>query len=414
MRWIRRDDGGAAMITTLLIGAVGTGIGIAAINVSTSNLRNAGRDRVATGALGAAEAGIAHGIAYLRDRGVGALRCSPGCATNPYGNRNAPMTVNLGDGRQFTVWIAQVQPFSPPTVKVGTYRIHAEGTTGTGPGKRVLEQTVSVKPFEFPIGIYAHTITINGNPNTFQESVFSGNCISGREKMIFEGTDAYYGGPSAAHSVKWISEKNGTCSSTNRDNIHLSASCSTRYPNDRDAQGSNTCSPPSHFTQEMLDSTYGRGLTDTQLATLRAKAQEQGYYFTSATGWRAPNPVAHPHAVLYFKVGANDTVTVQSELDAYTKNCTDAKTVVIVVDNGSVGSGGLHLNSNANLMGVIYVQKGNFQYNGGATWTGSVYANSIDKWNGNARALLDECFLANMPGGILEIHKTRFREVDRI
>jgi hypothetical protein len=140
-----------------------------------------------------------------------------------------------------------------------------------------------------------------------------------------------------------------------------------------------------------------------------------GTYFTSTSGWTAPDPATYPNAVLYWKIGANDTVTIQNELDGYAKNCVEGqtKTLVLIVDNGGVGSGGLHLNSNADLMGVLYVQKGNFQYNGTATWTGTVYANSIDTWNGSATSLLDECFLANMSGPILDVSKLRFREVDR-
>jgi hypothetical protein len=54
----------------------------------------------------------------------------------------------------------------------------------------------------------------------------------------------------------------------------------------------------------------------------------------------------------------------------------------VVVNNSSKGSGGVRLNSNANLAGALFVQKGYLQFNGTATWTGTIYADTVEKWNG--------------------------------
>ncbi len=422
MRNTARGDRGVAMITTLLVGAVLAALGVAVVDVSVASLKSAGRDRVAGGALGAAEAGIAQGIDHVRSTGVGGL--APGA---PWGDAANAVDFDLSDGRSASVWIEVIQPFAPPLVKVGTYKIHSTGTVGNGPGLRSLEQTITARPFEFPIGVFAHQIALNGTPNTFQENVFSTGCISGRDKMIFEGIDPYYGIPASAHSVKWISTKNGSCAANESRNIHRTSVCNPLYPYDQDALGGNlngtscdgsgtTYPQTSGFTQADLDATYGKALTEGQLASLRAKAQSQGNFWTSATGWTPPNPAVHPNAVLYFKIGPNATVTLQNELNGYTydQTCVNPpRSLIIVVDNGSVGSGGVHLNSNNDLFGALFVQKGNFQYNGTATWTGTVYANTLDKWNGNAEARLDSCFLTNLPGGLLNVSLTRFREVDR-
>ncbi len=419
----RDRESGAALLTVMLAGAILTAVAVVGATVSINNLKNAGRDRVAGGAMGAAEAGIAEAISYLATQGVGRISCSPTCGVaNPWGSSASPQVIAFPDGRSAEVWVEVVQAFSPPTVPLGTYKIHSYGTDGTGPGARRLEQTVTAKPIEIPIGVYAEQIQISGTPQTFKESVFSKTCIQGRDKMTF-GTqlDAYFGIMPAAHSVQWISTKNGNCAANNNNNIHRSGACNSSYPYDRDAQGgpvSSPCAPVNNsslFTQAMLDG-YGKALSPSQLEALRSRAKAQGSYYTSTSGWAAPNPATYPSAVLFFDVGPNDTVTIQNELDAYDWNgeCSSTpKTLIVVVNNSSKGNGGVRLNSNANLSGGLFVQKGYLQFNGTATWTGTIYADTIEKWNGNATSQLTSCFLQNFPGGLLQITPTRFREVDR-
>ena len=418
-------DSGAALITVLMAGAVLMASALVAVNVSLTNLKNAGRDRVAGGAMAAAEAGIAEAVSYLETHRAGTLACSPSCSSNPWGNSASPQALSYPDGGTAQVWIEVIQAFSPPAVKVATYRIHSRGTAGSGPGQRVLEQTVTGTPLSIPIGVYANNITMNGTPQTFQESVFSKNCIGGRNQMSF-GTapDAYFGIVPAAHSTQWIFENNGACSASNNKNIHTSAACNSAYPHDQDAQGgpvSSPCNPPggtSRFTQADLDQ-YGRGLNDDELANLRAEAQAQGNYWTSGTAWTPPNPAVHPDAVIFFDLpasGPGATVTIQNELDAYAWNgqcATPPRTVIIVVNNATTGNGGATVNSNGNLAGAIFVQKGTLKFNGTITWTGTIWADTIEQWNGNATSQLTSCFLQNLPGGLMSIKTTRFREVDR-
>jgi hypothetical protein len=421
LRTARGSDSGVALMTVLMAGAVLTASALVAVNVSLTNLKNAGRDRVASGAMGAAEGGLAEAVSYLGNQSAGVLSCSPTCAANPWGNKANPMTMTYPDGGVAKVWIEVIQGFQPPDFKVATYKIHSKGTAGNGPGQRTLEQTVTGKPVEIPIGVYATTITIAGNPQTYKESVFSKNCIGGREKMDF-GTDpdAYFGIPPSAHSTQWISEKNGACSATNGNNVHKAGVCNSSYPYDQDAQGgpiSSPCAAPnstSKFTQADLDS-YGRSLNDDELASLRSQAQSMGQYWTSTT-WTPPNPVLHPHAVIFFDLPANSTVTLQDELNAYNWDgeCTGApKTLIIVINNASKGTGGVTFNSNNVLSGALFVQKGSLQFNGGVQWTGTIWADTIEKWNGSAESKLTSCFLANLPGGLMTIKPTRFREVDR-
>jgi hypothetical protein len=420
-----RGDDGVAMLTVILAGAVISALAMVAATVSINNLRNAGRDRVAGGALGAAEAGLAEAVSYLSTATAGELLCSPTCATNPWGNKTSPQAITYPDGRSAKVYITVVQAFSPPAQKMAIFTIHSTGTSGSGPGMRVLEQTVTGKPVEIPIGVYANTINVSGTPQTYAESVFTKSCISGRNQMRFgNALDPYFGIPPSAHSIKWISEKNSSCSATESNNIHRTATCNPTYPYDQDALGgaiSSPCSAPnntSKFTQADLD-TYGRGLNQDELALLRTQAKAIGQYWTSPTGWVAPNPNIYPNAVMFFDVGPNDTVTIQSELDSYYwdgVSCSTAGTprsLIIVVNNSSSGTGGMVLNSNSKLAGAIFVANGSLSFNGTVTWTGTIWADVIERWNGSATAQLTDCFLKNLPGGLMRITPTRFREVDR-
>ena len=426
LRTGRNKDDGLSMITVILVGALLTAMASSMAIISSTNLRNAGRDRVAGAAMGSAEAGVADAIAYLKTTNtVTALACSPDCgAANPWGEDDPAQRKSLSypDGGKAAVHIVVDQAFNPPAVKTAVYTIKSDGTAGAGPGLRRLEQTVTVTPLPFPIGVYANKINLNGTPQTFQQSVFSVECITGRNKMTFSGTDAFYGIPAAAHSTKFISTGSNTpCQPNTAANIHRSAACNTAYPYDQDKQGgpvggacAGAAGGTSYFDQTMLDQ-YGRQLTNDQLAGLRTAAQAQGQYYNGTTSITAPNPAVYPNAVLFFDLGPNQSVSIQTVLDAYTWNgsCTSPpRTVIVVVNHSSVGSGQVKLNSNANLSGAIFVQRGDFEYNGTATFTGTLVANTISKWNGNATSQLTACFLQNMPPGITEVTATRFREVD--
>lgn len=420
---MRARDEGVAMVTVLLVGVLLLGIGVAAAGMSTANLRNAGRDRVAGAAMGSAEAGIADAISYLRTTSAGSLSCSPSCVGNPWGNSASPVSVTYPDGGTADVYITVDQAFVPPSSMSAVFTIHSDGRAGSGPGRRVLEQTVTAEPLAIPIGVYANEIKLNGTPQTFQESVFSKECISGRDKMVFDGTDVFHGIPAAAHSTKWISKKNSPCDPSEDDNIHHSGVCNASYPHDQDALGGPTTEAAcagvpggtSFFDQDALDS-YGRGLTDNELAELRTMAQSQGQYYKNTTTVTPPDLAVYPNAVLYFDIGPNQTVSIQNELDAYTWNgdCANpVRTLTIVVDNETVGNGGFKLNSNADLAGALFVQKGNLEFNGTATWTGTMFSNTIGKWNGNATSQLTECFLKNLPVNLMSVTPTTFRELDR-
>jgi uncharacterized protein (UPF0333 family) len=436
---IRRDERGVAMITALLVAAVLTALGLTVTQVAFSNMTNAGRDRVASGALGAAEAGVTRAIAYINKNNTHALNCSPNCATNPWGSSANPQTISLPDGRTAKVYIKQIQEYAPPAYKVGTYKIYSVGTAGAVPGQRTLEVTVEVKPLAFPLGIFTHDKINNGGTSSVtSESVLSDSCVDNRSHINFTGTDAYYGIPAAAHSTQYITEANlqacdpslTNVKANDRNAIHRSSTCSSTYPYDQDgaplggafplgsscttAAGQYTSS--SLFTMQMLtNDPYNflpRGLTDAQYALLKARAQANGTYYTTPTppSWPVASSVSNP--VLYFKLSPGQEVNLQGDLNtfAWSNDPTCAlqhPAVVIVVEGGD-----LHINSNASLSGAVFVPDGTLTYNGGAVLIGTVFTKSL-VMTGNANISLNDCYTRGTPGGVLDVRPVRFREVDR-
>lgn len=428
-----RGETGSAMVVTLLVMVVLTGMGTVVFIIGTNNIQNAGRDRLAAGAFGASEGGVAQGLSFIRTAGITSLKCEdpPQAGTDCtqlWGSAN-PKVINLANNRQFTTWIQRVQRFNPPTVKVGTYRIHSTGTAGTGPGKRLVDVTVNVAPFRYPIGVYADTITDAGTPRLRKESMFSQGCITGRDKITFVGTDPYHGIPAAAHSTQYINTKvNGACSAGNNDNIHRPSNpgvCNVTYRNDQDRQGGDLTSTPcygspyptsSFFDLDALRA-YGydqpRGLTDAQYAQLKTMAQEQGTYFTNTSFPEPLNPPPYLNAVYYFNLKpGGGTLSVQDEFNAFGSAYCGERSIVIVVEGGD-----MQVNAGSDFVGAIFVPDGNYRGNGSALTTGTLFARSIDKLNGTADFTLEgptpTCFFDNFPGGLMDVSVAKFREVDR-
>ncbi|HWL36489.1 MAG TPA: hypothetical protein VNQ77_09860 [Frankiaceae bacterium] len=439
---LRRDERGVAMVTVLLVTAVLTMLGLTVSQVAVSNLGNAGRDRVAAGALGAAEAGVTRAIGYINKHNTKVLDCSPSCSGNPWGNSTTPQTVSLPDGRAAKVWIKPIQKYQPPSYKVGIYKIYSVGTAGSGPGKRTLEVTVEVKPMGFPLGVFTKEALNNGGTGSvMNESVLSEACIDSRDKLNFSGIDSYYGVPAAAHSARYITTANVNGSCTNSldvvkasDNkaIHRASvgTCNSTYPYDRDSaplggafpsgsactSAANQYTSSSHFDLTMLKAEpynyLPRGLTDAQYALLKARAQASGTYYTTTSPATWPTATTHSNPVLYFKIGASDTVSIQGELSSYAwqsdPSCVnDHPTVVVVVEGGN-----LRLNSNASLAGAVFVPDGSMTYNGGAQLVGTLFAKQLN-FTGNSSVSLNDCYTRATPGGVFDIKPTRFREVDR-
>ncbi len=455
-------DEGSAIILTMLMLAVLSGLSLTVFTLSTDNLGNARRDRQATSALANSEAGVSQAISYLKSRGVGALRCAPNCGTaNPWGEEpaavdgdTAPSTeVTFGPNETYKVWIETVQQLSAVTETPGLYKVHSIGNAGIGPGSRRVEVEVQVAPFDFPLAVVADSVQAGGTGAIQTESLFSTGCIFKRDKINFQGIDPVHGIPAAAHSAQYITDSQAggaSCAVTDNKNIHKPTGgtpnpCNTAYPYDQDRQGGNLSGTPCNrlyngtypetsFLADANDlaDTYDfqlEGLTAGQLDLLRTAAKEQGFYFTNTTAIPAVLQddvlaMQRPNPVLFYDltgsavgdlVDLNDLSDVvygrASPLSATSPSCT-TRNVIVVVVNGNV-----RLNSNQTLVGSIFAM-GPSPYgevtkaNGTSELIGTIYARSLDL-TGTANIKLDDCFLQNLPGQLLNVKATNFLEVDR-
>lgn len=468
-----QGDAGIAMVVVLALTVVLGGIGATIALVATSNLTAVGLDRQSTNAQNVAEAGVAQGVAWLRVNGVGQLACSPSCSPGsgqpdwgqgPHLDASGPnLGIALGasyghvvtqpDGTQFRVWIEKQSAFAPPAKKSGLYTVHSTGlasSTAAATGTRNVSQDLTVAPADFPIGVFAHTVAAGGTGGLHYESLFSDACIQGRSFETFQGTDQYYGVPAAAHSAGAIVPKqNDACNQAK--SIHNASACNTtpQYVNDTDAFGGNvvgtacggngtlngapwlTTSKETSFAA--MGKTYGFdasqtsiGLNNTELDALRTISRQQGLYFTSTTAipavlQSATASTTFPHPVLFYdlKGAAQGGEVDLSGLTRYSRayplaanspQCTSYGAVV-VVENGNV-----KLNSNTVLVASVFTGPNPYgqvaKANGTGQLIGTLFADSIDM-RGTSDVYLDDCFLQNLPGGLLNVGISGYHETDR-
>lgn len=466
-------DAGIAMVVVLALTVVLGGIGATIALVASSNLTAVGLDRQSTDAQNVAEAGVAQAVAWMRTNGVGKLICSPSCnpsagqpdwgqgphvdATGP--NLSIPLGAAYGhlvtqsDGTQVRIWIEKQSSFAPPARKSGLYTVHAIGKalpSASATGTREVSADVTVRPADFPIGVFAHTVAAGGNGGIHYESLFSDACIQGRSFETFTGTDQYYGVPAAAHSSGAIVPKqNDAC--TQGNSIHSAGACNStmQYRNDTDAWGGNvvgsvcggngtlngsswlTTSKETSFAE--MGKLYGFatnkpkiGLDETQLDALRATARRQGFYFTDTAAIPAALTLAGasttmPHPVLFYDFPPSNSLPPVDlkDLTGYSRSyplaatdaaCTDAGAIV-VVRNGNV-----KLNGGTVLVASVFTGPNPYgqvsKANGAGQLIGTLFADNIDM-RGTADIYLDDCFLQNLPGGLLDVGVNQYHENDR-
>ena len=447
------------MLIVLTVVLIMTALGSTAALLASQNLTGAKLDRQSAIAENASEAGIAQAVAWVRANGVGSLSCSPSCVPasgqpdwgqGPAAGASYGHLVTLPGGLSYRVWIEKQQALLPPASKIGRYAIHSTAvtTSATSPVTRTVSQDMRVTPFDFPIGVFAHTVAAGGNGGIHYESMFSDSCIQGRSFESFQGIDAYYGVPAAAHSADAIVPKqNDACNQSN--SIHTSSACNTTYPNDSDAYGGPlmagggcygngtlngstwlTTSKEKSFAD--MAATYGfkvntLGLSNSQLDALRSAAQLQGFYFTSTTSIPAvlQSPTAgttYPHPVLFYdlKGAAVGGLVDLKDLTGYSRSypvantsasCSKAGAIVVVLNGNVRLNGGTVLTASVFAPGP-YPNGQVGKANGSGQLIGTLFADNIDM-RGTSDIYLDSCFLANLPGGLLNVVVDNYRESDR-
>ena len=493
-------DRGSAMLITVIVMMVLTGIGAVMFNIGLNNLQNSGRDRLGAGALGAAEAGVAQAIAFIRESGVGSLTCTGVTGTacgNEWGYNctvaacTTPVTTAgvkwhnecvpkaslpcATGNRQFWVWVERTQALTASN-RTGTFTIHSIGTAGNGPGLRSIDQTVLVTPLQFPIGLFGtNSIVSNGNTTVRKESMFSTGCIFNRDTVDFDTSNPDPAFPNlipAAHSTQYISKAQpggnllnlpdncqssvGVSNSRNEHAGGVVCQTDTSYgpaispgqPSeviyDQDAEGGavtgTACAGkvPNNTslftTADMKLYGYGppKGLTPTEYALLKAKAQGQGTYFdcsgttpvpssascnNGSLGDITPHPTSASPAnlVVYVKLGAGGSLNILSNtITGYEPSTCGSRSVVVVVEGQGVT---LKVPSNTTYVGSAFVPDGTAEMGGGSEIVGTVYAKDLrftgsgGKYGLEPQAGGGDCFFTNFP--LIKVAPGVFRELDR-
>jgi hypothetical protein len=167
--------------------------------------------------------------------------------------------------------------------------------------------------------------------------------------------------------------------------------------------------------------------TQAQLDQIKAIAQEDGTYSTSASpcsGGATPPACfivpTGPDSVMYFDLtgpNAGDTVDLNNlavspwNRDHDPASCPRQSLLVIIA------GGNARLNSNSKLSAAVFAISdspyGNIsKANGTSTFTGSLYGNNIDL-TGTADMWMDQCFMDNPPPALTTVQTYNYREVDR-
>jgi Tfp pilus assembly protein PilX len=475
MRWMRHrtsGDEGFALVTAVLAGSVVMALAIAAAAVAVDGFKSARVDSATGRSLGAAEAGVTRAIQYFRDPqgGPRTLTCVPATpstcsSTVGYNSITAPKPLTFSDGSTAKVWIEVVKAFSPPQYLTGTYVVHSEGTSANGVAVRKIEETVSVSPVSFPLGIFTNSdANFQGNGQVHRESLFANGCVTqrgGNDHLLFPSNevDSYYGIPPAVHATGFIvpkefSDSQVACSATPPVNVMhkntpacydmtwttspLGASwydqsryggtwasgsaCSTQAGTRFDTNPYFTKS--SYFDKNILTNVFGfrpTGLTNEVYNYLKAVAKDNGTYFTTNAVPAMPSgtgPSAVKHPVLFWDLPAsagNPTVTISNQLDSYawvpddatdSSVCTsDHPTVVIIVRQGK-------LNFSGKVAGAIFVPEGNLQFDSNADLVGTLFSNTFVS-NAQGVANLNDCYAKSTNPVLLDPRSVHFRQVDQ-
>lgn len=458
----RRSDAGSALILTLMVMALITGLATTVAVVTINNLQSSVKAQSAGSALNAADAGVAQAMAYLRAEGVRDLNCSPSCATNAWGNSTTPTSVTIGGvaGQSYSAWIEPVAPY--PANDPALYRIHSTGRAAKSAARTVTVE-VGVTSTDLPLGIFARTVSGGGSATVHRESIFSTGCVYQRSKisMVNGELDVAYGIPIGVHTSQIITESNGSgqfCPTTNKPihqtNAGLPKPCDTSYPYDQDKLGGSLLSTACAATQTTYPGSYGPQnldgvagndvegsfikddatlkalfglrtpvLSQTQIDSLRAISRAQANYHTSASGtWDPSQGGTIRHAVLFFEftganlgseVNLNDISNFGRAANiAATDAACQSKSLVIVIVGGNA-----RLNSNQQLFASLFLTSTApngvvNKSNGNSNYVGTIYADNINLV-GTTDISLDTCFMANLSPALLGLSAESYREEDR-
>ena len=466
----RGDDAGVALVVVMQFMLVASALASLVAVASVHALRSATQDGASSAAQSTTDAGVAEAINYVRENGLQALTCSEpvtptnstwqsaaSCTTPGWADPASPVTVAAGSVTStstcpaqadcYRVWIGTLQAYASAKGAPGTpgaaatqpaiLRIHSLGVSGVGPAARSVVVEVKVAPTRFPFGVFGNTFSMPASHSpAASESLFTTGNVS--LKCPLSGVDYQNNIPAAVHAAGTLSYSNGSC----HPPANGTASCHTSVPYDQDSHGvsftgSNAAcnnydltdpnfsgagvtaySQGSYFDSKGL-AAYGYrpgGLSPAEYDKLEAEAQAEGTY-NNVTNLGAvltqlvANGVTNP--VVYNDDGQSPTPAQFPNgffRSPTATNCPLYAATIIIRGANSVhwtATGG------SNFVASVFMPDTGSTYSatGQAGLLGTLFADNI-AFNGNAFVQLDPCFVANPPGGVLDITTTNFRNVD--
>lgn len=476
-----RGQSGIAMVTVLFVASALTVIGSTATFVTIHELRSSTDDRRASEALAYAEAGADRLLLELKRGSItwGHIK-EAGCKYPPLvlpttsignGTYDASLTVYdpeaPADQRvPATPWTSANDAAVPCLNRTGSPRANewfAISVKGSHPtATRVVRQVVRIGSVNLPVGIYADTVTANGNPDLNGISLITPGDIVGREKIGFTGNDVYYTMadfwpgmsdtmpvPTSAHAVGAIyykkfggkkqvhppspncdaNDARGTQGQSMFDGSVSGKPITTSCPTWGGVQPAPTTSL---FTPEDLQRVVSRtSLTDQDYLTLKEAAKTSGLYcyfpVSSSASCTKKGATISPnttitnamidglanHFVTYLeyqdptKAMSGNLIMWQADWWGCNEDPFLDKSVVIVVRNGS-----MKFASGRMVNGALFLPEGSFNDTGGHTFNGTIIAKKFDS-TGNPQKQLNTCWLNNMPGPFLDVTTSRWSELDR-
>lgn len=462
----RRDEG-SAMILVLMVLVLLTALGTTLGAVTLSNLQGSRRADEASRVVNAAEAGVSQALTFIRQNGVGALRCRKTGATwtdctSAYGRSN-PVGAPAGtpNGARYWAWVEEVSRFTPNSDAQGVYLVHSTGTVSGGAQAtcqavsgacRSVTARVVVSDFGLGSGIYSKSIQGNsaGTSTVRDESIFTTGCFPKRGSLDVSGYDAANGIPAGVHSSGIIVDAPVSKCSKTSNSIHASSSCASAFPYDQDARGgslaSSTCwtklqtNTPGGIpnadvygsanpaatdgvwgskvaSQTAMEDTFGLKyppLTDDQVERLKAIAQEDGTY-SATTSWPSSAVAQSSRGVFFFEL----TSSTQTEVDLasmpapFNTEGAACGGAVVIIQNGnakiassnktSVVGASVFLLSPSGARGIATLN--------GGTLYGGLFAEAID-FGGNVTLEPADCTDGSSNPALLTVTLTSYSEDD--
>jgi hypothetical protein len=456
------------MVTVILVGAALTVLASTAAFMAIQNLRASTDDRKAASALAYAEAGIDRVMLEVTKPAVTWKDLAQSCGGSATFNRSG----DLGDGSYnatMTVSDAQGNPAAtcPATglPRYGAPQYFTITSTGTSPqATRVVRQIVKVTGAGLPVGVFADSATISGNPQ-MKSSFISNRDIVGRDRIGFIGNDPYYrlsdfwpglssstAAPTGAHSTGVI-YAGGTSEHSAAIPLNCDANRTTgsdpggpgqsqwdqsgsgaTIPAGTPSCGGQTLAPPptSKFTAADLErvkpSDEPAYLSDQQYLTLKDEAKRNGIYcFIPTTGSPSCTKLGAAWSVsLTSGIDTTDLSGMAANFVAYfdyqdiskatTDNlihwkatwwsCATGKSAFVIVRNGSFRI------ESPQLTGTLVVPEGRVDNQGSFEFNGTVLAKTMET-NGNGTFEVDSCWVDHMPGSWMAYSSYRWHELDR-